>query len=119
MTSTQLLRQHLAAPAAVCSLPQLAFELDPDNDGKDPIVFPARSALVASAWAYGTGSNGEQIPNNNDLALIWVGPIGGKEVGDIGGFNAYGVNGYGFSEQLSFELGFPAAPANAMTTNVG
>lgn len=114
-----MLRQHLAAPAAACSLLQLAFELDPNGDGKDPIVFPARSALVASAYAYGAASSGGEIPNNNDLALIWVGPNSGKEVGDIGGFNAYGWNGYGFSEQLSFDLGFPAAPANAMTTSVG
>lgn len=98
---------------------QLAFELDPDGDGKDPIVFPAVGVLVASAYAFGAASSGGEIPNNNDLALIWVGPNSGKEVGDIGGFNAYGSNGYGFSEQFQFEFGFPAAPANAMTTNVG
>lgn len=98
---------------------KLEFQLDPDGDGNDPIVFAAAGVLVASAWAFGTGSNGEALPNNNDLALIWVYPDNGKQVGDTAGWNAYGTNGYGFSQQIPFELGFPAAPANAMTTSIG
>jgi hypothetical protein len=104
---------------AAVHLLQLEFQLDPDGDGKDPMVFAARGVLVASAYAFGSASSGYEIENNNDLALIWVDPDNGKQVGDIGGWNAYGTNGYGFSQQIPFDFGFPAAPANAMTTTVG
>jgi hypothetical protein len=62
------------------------------------------------------GSNG--VVTNNDLALVWLRPRDGEEVGDVAGWNSYGTNGYSFSRPVS-SYGFPNAPASAMVTALG
>jgi hypothetical protein len=58
------------------------------------------------------------FPTNNDLALVWLNPKDGDEVGDIGGWNSYGTNGYSFSRPVA-SYGFPTAPASALMSAIG
>jgi hypothetical protein len=62
----------------------------------------------------GTGG----VVTNNDLALVWLNPKDGVEVGDVAGWNSYGTNGYSFSQPMA-SFGFPNAPASAMVTAFG
>lgn len=78
--------------------------------------------MVPPTYARGTDTSATVgVVVNNDLALVWINGNDGMEIGDVGGWNAYGMNGYSFS--------MPAAgygvivggsmPASAMLTQLG
>jgi hypothetical protein len=104
---------------------QVYFDLGRDvTPGQDQWTpekwWAANSVLVPSSYAYGTDTN--MVPGiivNNDLALVWLQPLDGTEVGDVGGWFSYAVNGWGFSApSLAMGLGVPTAPASALLTNL-
>jgi hypothetical protein len=105
------------------TLLQVYFDLGRDisagQDGWQPESYwSAAGILVPSAYAYGTDTNlANGILANNDLALVWLNPMNGTEVGDIGGWFSYGVNGWGFAApSTAMGLGAPTAPATSQVT---
>jgi hypothetical protein len=108
-----------------CKLLQVYFGLGRDvSPGQDRWTpekwWPAQGVILPSSYAFGTDSNLESgIVTNNDLALVWLKPLNGTEVGDVGGWFSYAVNGWGFSApSVAMGLGAPTAPASAMLTNL-
>lgn len=84
----------------------------------------AAGILVPSAYAYGTDTttSGGPVPTSNDLALIWLKPMNESDiqVGDLGGWFSYAVNGWGFSApSAAMGLGAPTAPASSQVTVLG
>jgi hypothetical protein len=81
----------------------------------------AAGILVPSTFAYGTDTN-IGYPTNNDLALVWLKPMNDTDiqVGDLGGWFSYAVNGWGFSApSVAMSLGAPTAPASSQVTVLG
>lgn len=91
----------------------------PANDLSE--LWSAAGILVAATYAAGTENNIEGgIVTNNDLALIWLNPKDGQEVGDVGGWFSYAVNGWGFAApSAGMGFGAPTAPVTSQVTVLG
>ncbi len=81
----------------------------------------AVGVMVPAPYAFATdttlGSPGGVV-TNNDLGLVWLYPKNGIQVGDVGGWNSYGFNGYSFARPVT-DFGFPTAPASTLLSAFG
>lgn len=96
---------------------QVLFQPGLVNSTKTYGEWTAAGVLVLTPWNEGKDS-GDGVSTNNDLALVWLNPLNGTQIGDVTGFFGYSFNGFSFSAPVA-AYGVPTAPATAMLTQFG
>lgn len=95
----------------------MVFQPGLANNTKPFGEWTAAGVLVLSPYSDGRDS-GDGIAVNNDLALVWLNPLNGAQIGDVTGYFGYSFNGFSFTAPVA-GYGLPTAPATAMLTQFG
>lgn len=99
---------------------QVTFQPGLDGTRVPYGTWSAKSVSILYPYYDGTDIHGGNpgVSVNNDIALVWLNPLNGKQIGDVTGWFGYAVDGFGFSAPAA-GWGLPTAPASLQVTQFG
>lgn len=86
------------------ALHQVTFEPGLDNTNAPLGRWGVRGIMVLTPYFAGTDVDGltnRGVAVNNDIALLWVTPLNGRQIGDVTGWMGYGWDGFTFATPVA------------------